>query len=133
MSNYNCVARTNYFKVNDVEAFKAEMKKYAIDDVWEKEGLIAIGGNDFDTGVFNLIDPEAQDDPPSADFVEIIAPHLADGQVCVMMEAGSEKSRYVVGNAIAFDNSKKTVQVNLTDIYKLAEKELGIMPPPAEY
>jgi hypothetical protein len=62
----------------------------------------------------------------------IIGNHLKDGEVCVLMETGAEKYRYLSGWAIAFNNKGETRRVDITDIYNLA-KELGTGITQAEY
>lgn len=50
--------------------------------------------------------------------------HLADGEVMIVQEAGSEGLRYVTGSALAFNNLGEVRVVSLEDICFLA-KQLG--------
>jgi len=58
------------------------------------------------------------------DIVELVAGHLSDGWVAVLMEAGSEKLRYIHGSAVAVNSEGDLRKVDLSEIYALAE-DLG--------
>ena len=47
-----------------------------------------------------------------------LAEHLADGEVAVLMEAGSESLRYVTGSAVAVNNRGENVEVYVESIYE---------------
>lgn len=136
MANYYGQARTNYFLVKDADAFKAEMANYAVTVIEQKIGEetgYGILDEDGDGGglqwsQFNE-ETEKYDDLV---WETIIGNHLRDGEVCVLMETGAEKYRYLNGWAIAFNNKGETRRVDITDIYDLA-KELGTGVTQAEY
>lgn len=135
MSNFNGTARSNYFRVKDAESFKEAMGALPDIDVWEKDGKFAISSDDPDTGTWPTsgynyeTDEEVEYDMPTE-----VAPHLADGEVCVLMEAGSEKLRYISGWAVAFDNTERpVVRVSLNDIYAKAKEAFGVEPTDASY
>lgn len=119
MANWCGTSRSNYFKVKDEVAFKA----------WAESCYLTVY-EDSD-GAF-MIHPEGEDGWPSRTsedsyldlFAELPA-HLAENQVAVLMEVGAEKLRYVTGNAVAVSWTGEVVQVNLEDIYKLAQDEFG--------
>lgn len=59
------------------------------------------------------------------DYVEIdlpalLAPHLADGEVAVLLEVGSEAPRYVAGHATAVNHRGRTIHLDLDAIYTAA-------------
>ena len=136
MANYYGQARTNYFLVKDAEAFKAEMANYSVNVIEQKIGEetgYGILDEDNDGGglqwsQFN----EETEDYDDLVWEVIIGNHLKDGEVCVLMETGAEKYRYLSGWAIAFNNKGESRRVDITDIYDLA-KELGTGVTPAEY
>ena len=136
MANYYGQARTNYFLVKDAEAFKTEMAKYPVRVIEQKIGAESAYGildDDGDAGglpwsQFN----EETDEYEDLVWETIIGNHLKDGAVCVLMETGAEKYRYLSGWAIAFNNKGETRRVDITDIYDLA-KELGTGVTQAEY
>jgi len=49
---------------------------------------------------------------------------LAEGSVAIIMHAGNEKMRYVMGYAHAYNWKGEVKTIDLRDIYELA-KELG--------
>ena len=136
MANYYGQARTNYFLVKDAEAFKTEMANYSVNVIEQKIGEetgYGILDEDSDGGglqwsQFN----EETEDYDDLVWEVIIGNHLKDGEVCVLMETGAEKYRYLSGWAIAFNNKGESRRVDITDIYDLA-KELGTGVTQAEY
>ena len=136
MANYYGQTRTNYFLVKDAEAFKAEMANYEVCVIEQKIGEetgYGILDEDSDGGglqwsQFN----EETEDYDDLVWEDIIGKHLKDGEVCVLVETGAEKYRYLNGWAIAFNNKGETRRVDTTDIYDLA-KEIGTGITRAEY
>lgn len=138
MATYTSMARTNYFRVKDVDAFNKWIKQLVGLDkiVHETEGTIGIlfedgvpihrweikkdaDGNDEDVGI-------------DIDFMEELSLHLADEEVAVLQEIGNENIRFVSGHATAVNNKGQRREVNLNHIYDLA-KELGSKITRAEY
>ena len=136
MANYYGQTRTNYFLVKDAEAFKAEMANYEVNVIEQNIGgetCYGILDTDPDGGglqwsQFN----EETEDYDDLVWEDIIGKHLRDGEVCVLVETGAEKYRYLNGWAIAFNNKGETRRVDTTDIYELA-KEIGTGITRAEY
>ena len=136
MANYYGQSRTNYFLVKDAEAFKAEMANYEVNVIEQQmHGETGYGILDADSDGGGLqwsqFNEETEDYDDLA-WEDIIGKHLKDGSVCVLMETGAEKYRYLTGWAVAFNNKGESRRVNLTDIYDLA-KELGTDVVLAEY
>lgn len=132
MANWYGSARSNYFKVKDPEAFKAAMKPLEV-EVWEGSdrgtlgdatGMFALGGADEYGGWPSSRWDEEADDSVEIYLQDIIAEHLADGEVAVLVEVGAEKLRYLTGSAVAFNNKGEERRVSIDDIFTLA-KELG--------
>lgn len=130
MANYYESARTNYFRVKDEAAFKAFMDTVPGCDVvgsHTKPGMFCVLFTEEGVpSVRNLDEPnEFGEDYEEFDFMEELAPHLADGSIAVLTASGAEKLRYVSGYAVAIDNTGKTVAVNIDDIYGKAKKLFG--------
>ncbi len=127
MAQYVCAARTNYFAVRDMAAFQAAMAPFDVEIVRDTHnpGLVAVLSSDPDGGGWPSyrID-EDTDEPIYIDFVELIAEHLADDHVAVLIEAGAEKLAYVGGYAVAVNHAGEIRTVSLDDIYSVAG-ELG--------
>ena len=138
MANYYSSARTNYFRVKDVDAFNKWIKQFSGLEtiVHETEGTIGVL---FEDGVPRLrletekfADGSEHDVDVEVDFMEELALHLADNEVAILQEAGAEKLRYINGYAIAVNNKGERRQISIDKIYDLA-KELGSNITRAEY
>lgn len=138
MADYEAAARTNYFKVKDVEAFTAFISKLndcVIITTAARDGDTLYGFYcETDHGTFpcTMYDEETHTHT-EIDVVDEIAKHLAPNSVAVFMETGHEKMRYVDGWACAVDNSGKQIHIHLTDIYDQAKAVFGSVPMLAEY
>jgi len=130
MANYYCTCRTNYFKVKDVFAFEEWASKYEVRVIEGSELSRGLVCDDPDGGPWPTWDPETDEE---IDFFSELSQHLEDGEVAVSVEAGSEKSRYVVGHAVAINSSGEVLVVSLDDIYDKVKKEWGIETTHAEY
>jgi diaminopimelate decarboxylase len=137
MANYYASARTNYFAVTDLEAFKAdiESKTSSVQVVsQEKDGLTLVGllGSDDDGGGFPFEYEDEDGEYVELDWAEVFKAHLEDGWVAIIMESGAEKLRYIAGYAVAYNSKGETVSLNLDDIYDKA-KSLGTNITTATY
>ena len=132
MANYYSSARTNYFRVKDVDAFNTWIKEfengYGV-EVVSKEDTFAILF-DGESGVPNS--REVDGDYDHLDFMDELSEHLADDEVAILHESGAEKLRYINGFAIAINNKAERRTISLDDIYTLA-KELGKNVTLAQY
>lgn len=140
--NWYGSSRSNYVRVKDPSAFRRQMEEI---DVTVGTEVAPDGGT-----LFAVFAPEGQwprvpsnNGPPvpgeeeltaedDLDFLEILAAHLADGEVAVVQIAGGEGSRSVSGAAIAFTNTDDRVVIDLDDIYQLAKDRFGVEPTRAE-
>lgn len=139
MANYYAMGRTNHFAVKDPEAFQAEIEPLMNDGTIFREerdgvdGFILLFPDGLPT-YYEEVNEESEEYGESyeLDWIEIIATHLADGEVCVIQEIGFEKLRYLTGYATAFNNEGETKNINIYSIYKEAEA-LGNRITIAEY
>jgi hypothetical protein len=124
MANYYCSARTNRFKVTDVQAFKDDMSRFEVEvhDGSEPNQVCVLNNDPDGSGWPNYIYNEETDDYDGIDFFLEVAKHLQDDEVAVFQEAGAEKLRYIVGYSVAVNNAGKKVYVSIDDIYKKARK-----------
>lgn len=124
MANYYGVARTNYFQVQDVEAFDRFCEKWGVTKlVADDPALVGFMCDEHEHGFpcsYTGPDGERED----GDIASDLAPLLADGHVAIGVETGHEKVRYVVGYAWAVNNRLETRRIDLNDIDTLA-RELG--------
>src|SRR5437870_3479628 len=97
MATYNSQTRSNYFPVKDREAFEKWCEKLG----------------------FELIDDDIE-----IDFFAELANHLQPDHVAIVMEVGTEGSRYLTGYAYAINSRGDMREISLYKIHDLA-KELG--------
>jgi hypothetical protein len=138
MATYFSTARTNYFRVKDVDAFNKWIEQFSGLEtiVQEAQGTVGIL---FDDGVPNErwetekdADGNEHDVDVEVDFMEELALHLADNEVAILQESGAEKLRYVNGYSIAVNNKGERREISINNIYDLA-KQLGTNITRAEY
>ena len=142
MANYYATARSNYFAVKDETAFREWAGLLGLTilepDHRDKsaDGIRRFGissGNCDDSGGWpSSLADEDTGDYKDIDVSEQLSPHLADDEVAILREAGSESLRYVTGSAVAVNNKGKTVRLDLEGIYRTARK-LGRNITRAEY
>jgi hypothetical protein len=135
MANWYGTARSNYFRVNNPDTFREEMDALEGIAVVTREiegetryGILETGGEGWPYSQYNE-ETQVYDD---VDIGATLMEHLADGEVCVLIEAGAEKHRSITGHAIAFNNKGDEVSVALNEIYDRAAA-LGTTITRAEY
>ena len=124
MANYVGVGRSNAFRVADSEKFLQWLQ--TVPDVRAVEE----GENTYvllcesDQGGWPFIRYEGEDaEDEEFDIFLELSDHLAEGQVAVLEEVGSEKLRVLVGYAVAVNHLGQTVTVNIDDVYELAAEK----------
>lgn len=128
MANYYATERTNYFLVNNEEGFLEDVQTFLGNHEIlrkEKDGktYFAILG-DYDNGQGLPAYYEHEGDTFELEWADFFKAHLAEGSVAIIMHAGNEKMRYVMGYAYAYNWKGEVKTIDLRDIYELA-KELG--------
>ena len=112
MANYYGKGRTNAFRVKDFDAFVAAAAPFG--QVYaEADGRVVVLA-DGEAGDFSAYD-EASD--AESDLRDILAEHLCDGEIAILMSVGSQKHQYLLGWAEAVHSSGETIRLSLTDIY----------------
>lgn len=134
MANWYGSARSNYFHVKDVEAFKEWVDTLSgcgvINDDEGRWGLLV---NSENGGWPSNRYDEETDGYVDIDLAKELVEHLAEGQVAVLMECGAEKLRFITGFATAVSWTGETVQISLDDIYQKAQEAFGVEPSQAAY
>lgn len=122
MADYECVIRSNYFRVKDPEAFKAFMSHVygsAPLECWEekdKDGSLVFGfGLYGDIYGYNAADGDDEDGDYEA-FLDELQHHVAEDDAIIILECGNEKLCYVIGSAVVITST----QVDYLDITTLA-------------
>lgn len=132
MANYCCMARSNYFKVKDIEKFKDfcahcglefMSKKITFNERNKKEEMVGFicGEN----GIPNERLAE-NDEWIEIDFLEELSHFLEKRQVAIIQEIGWEKMRYLVGSAVAVNDEGEIVSLSIDQIYDMAMKTFNV-------
>jgi hypothetical protein len=120
---------SNYFKLKDIQAFKAWLADIQhVTIAYEQDGSIAIMGEYFG----GWPDCRGQDHI-SFDFVGELSGFLAEGEIAVLINVGAEDGQHICGSAVAVDNRGRRTRITLSDIYAQAEAVLGHRPPTGPY
>jgi hypothetical protein len=129
MANYIAQGRTNYFAVKDEQAFREDIAKCYVELIERKtEGGQTLFGF-LDNGEGEGIDWfawQADDDTDEAEFTwgDFFKKHLADGWVAIITNIGSEKMRFLTGEATAYNNKGEERFIDISNIVTLG-KEIG--------
>jgi hypothetical protein len=125
MANYYGVARTNYFKVKDLDGLKKALEPFSL-KLCGKEGFVALLDDHGDGGGWPNFALTEDGEDIEFDATVHICPFMEDDQVLVIMEAGHEKYRYVNGWAEAYNAKGERVGITLDDIYAKAAEAFGV-------
>lgn len=126
MANYYGVFRSNRFRVRDPKAFLAWADTiYALELHHEADGRYLLLQSEWSDGAGLPSTREVGDDDEDLDFITELAGHVAPGAVAVVIEAGSEKLRYLTGLAWAIRGGDRpedadVERIGLDDIYEIA-------------
>ena len=117
MANYCCTIRTNYFHVKNEEEFRSFMDRVRGSEdtieLWEEKDrngntLFGFGVYGGISGVSNCDDDEEGlcDDFSYDKFIDGLQESVSDNDAIIILEAGNEKMRYVVGYATIITSSE---------------------------
>lgn len=138
MANYRGTSRTNYFRVKDENSFKAWIATHAgatlIDTQIGSDIHYGVHMGASDSGTW----PSTRECPETGEsdcyfFAEFLAEHLQDGEVAILISVGSERMRYLGGEALAVHSSGEMTSISLNDIYEKAQAAFGTKPTAAEH
>lgn len=132
MANYYCVIRTNYFHVKNETAFKEFMARVEGTEeaisLWEEKDshgqtVFGFGVYGAISGVRNSDDDEDMDETAYDEFIDGLQEFVAEDDAIIIMEAGHENLRYVIGSATIV-TSKSYKHINITDRAKEAAADM---------
>lgn len=133
MANYYAAARSNHFRVNNVEGLKEILPGgVELHEASQHSDQVCLIVTCPDQAGWPFWDHDSDEDDAEIHWVALISPFLLDDEVVIMMEAGAEKLRYISGFAFAFNNKGEEITIRLSDIYERA-KDLGTNITAAEY
>lgn len=126
MANYVGHARSNCFRIRDETTFLAWVDTLP--------GVVAQRENS-DRKLFVLLVEDADgggwphwryqedmEDEEELDLHAELSEHLAEGEVAILQEVGSEKLRYLVGYAVAVNHKGETLSVSIDEIYQMVQE-----------
>lgn len=138
MANYTCTIRTNYFHVKDPDAFRSFFQcVYGSEggiDLWEEKDaagnpMFGVGAYGGIAGLRNSTDDEdmlTADTTSYNEFIDGLQEHVAENDAIIILEAGHEKLRYIVGAATILTCIDQA-HVDVTDAAKVcAANMLGV-------
>lgn len=135
MANWYGAARSNYVKIVDREGLERALEPFDIEWWNDQEGKTAFSCSATSNGGwpsvgYVIVDTEDMEEEMEEEvefcFQTHVVPYMADGEVLVVMEAGSEKLRYITGAACAFTKGEDPLYLDLSDIYRKASEEWDI-------
>ena len=148
MANYEGRCRSNYFRLRDADAvarYRELCERFGL-HLLLKEGdapeehaghfgfyCEADGPGEGSYPTVYADEDEEENGEVEADLADELAPLLADGSTCVIVEVGYEKMRYLTGWAVAFTNRCDSARaipdavlaINLNDIIDRALDRWG--------
>lgn len=123
MANYVAMTRSNYFQVKDRGAFEGFCEQFELELISSGDKLGFLVASECGEMPIDQWD-KTQEMYVEVDFLGLLAEHLADGQVAVVMEIGWENIRYLTGKALAVNFQGQQREIALAEIYQQAQ-ELG--------
>lgn len=126
MADYLARTRSNPFRVKDTDRFALWLHDAAGDALKaivhdDDQRLIHFEG-------FASI-PSTNEEGEEISFFSELAEHLAEDEIAVVFEIGSELLRYLVGTATAVAPTGETTRLDLNEIYRHAQDEfMGLNP-----
>ncbi|WP_156150415.1 hypothetical protein [Gordonia sihwensis] len=125
MASYAGFGRSEDFTVKDFDALTAALDRFDVvihpytDRFHAPNTVYLLSG--LDSGEWDFIDPDDESDDPESIFLpELIAEHLADGQVAIFKHVGAKKLRYLNAYAVAVHSDGRIDRVELDDVRTLA-------------
>lgn len=126
MANYMSTTRTNYFRVKDPEAFRTFMATVegteGSVELWEEKdnnGNLVFGFGTYGSlsGICDVGEAgtDVTSEPDYEEFINGLQDHVAEDDAVIILEAGNEKLRYVVGSATIV-TSRDCEYLNITDL-----------------
>ena len=125
MASWVGMSRSNYFRVKDEAAFRSWAEDLDLAVLTDDKGRFGIHATTADGGWPCWLTDEG-DEEVEIDLAAELAPHLANGEIAILMEIGYENTRHMTGRAVALNNEGNCVEIELSDIYEKAAALFGI-------
>lgn len=128
MANWSGIARTNYVLPENLDELEKVAKRFDLRIIRKDDRIGFVAETDDGGWPSNAYDEELDDDI-EFDTATMLMPHIKAGEVLVLMEVGSEKSRYASGSAQAYirhGDLCRSVSMSLNDIFEKAAAEFCV-------
>lgn len=129
MANFIGAQRSNYvmFKPEKLEEVEKYLGQFEIElsPHSNQPELYCLLASDYSEGVFSTSSLDENDEDIELEMAWV-AEQMMEGQVLVIMLAGHEKLRYIVGGAEAWNWKGEAVYVCLSDIYQKAAEAFQV-------
>lgn len=121
MASYTGFGRTEPFDVKNVAALKEALIDADV-TVHVEPGMsnTVVVLSELDDGGWTTFD----EDDNEVDFIELIVPHIADGDIAIFLHIGREKMRYLNSIAVAVTNDGRRITQSMSDFYSHAKAAL---------
>jgi len=134
MADWTGHARSNYFRVKDVDAFTTFINNVPGIAFWTKDNdstNFAIFADVTDHGGWpDTRDIEGQDDNcyDMGSLADDLVQHLAENEVAILMEIGNERLRYFTFRSTAVTWDGRRIDLDSDEIYDRVVNEFNIIP-----
>ncbi len=125
MAEWYGSARSNYFRVKDIDEFRKLCKLWNITLITDEKNPPRVGflceNNNGGLPNYRYEDSECGEEFDFDYFLSELSALLMDDEVAVMVEAGVEKLCYVTGCAVAINSKGDKCSISLDEIYERAK------------
>lgn len=129
MSSWQGTARSNYVRVENIDALRAALEPWPITMHKTEDHLVAFFA-ETDDGDFPSFKTDENGEEIEFSFADVVMPHIAAGEVLVTMSVGAEGHRYLTGVTSALvrdgDGNVESLSFGLDAIYQLAAEQFGV-------
>lgn len=129
MANFTGAQRSNYvlFKPEKLEEVEEYLGQFdiALSPHLTQPEFHCLLASDYSDGVFSTWSTDENDEDIDLEL-GWVAEQMMEGQVLVVMLAGYEKLRYIIGSAEAWNWKGESVYLGLSDIYKKAAEAFQV-------
>ena len=123
MANYTALCRSNYVQARDNNALSEFFSSFSEMEILEKDGRLGFICHD---GMPHREDEDGENRVSILALAKELGALMAEDEILVIKEIGSERLRYLIGGAIAIHSSGEFCSLSLCDIYKRASDAFGV-------
>lgn len=122
MATYTSIGRTNYWRPRDVSRLEELLEGSGIQVEQDADGRVVL----LDTEGTDWMLYSDDEDYDGTWIPDVIAEHLAPGEIVIFQTIGHEKLRFLNGQAAAVSHTGQQVNLSIEDIYRQAAEAFGV-------